>query len=128
VFLFCINDAVGKWLVATYSVGEFLLIRSAHTLLLLAPFIWRAGRAPFRERAAPGCSSARCVCRRRSRAVLLGGVYLPLADAITFYLAARSTSRRCPRCCSKERSAGGAGRGAGRLCGVVIALRPPRRR
>jgi len=26
VFLFCINDAVGKWLVATYPVAQFLLI------------------------------------------------------------------------------------------------------
>src|SRR4029434_5390243 len=43
VFLFSLNDAVGKWLVATYSVGQLLLIRSGTTLILLSPFIWRAG-------------------------------------------------------------------------------------
>src|ERR1043165_3057617 len=43
VSLFAINDALGKWLVATYSVGELLMIRSATALILLMPLIWRAG-------------------------------------------------------------------------------------
>ena len=54
VFLFSINDAVGKWLVSTYSVGELLLIRSATTLILLGPFIWRAGKAAFTGAPRPG--------------------------------------------------------------------------
>ena len=47
VFLFGLNSAVGKWLVAKYPVGEFMLIRSTLTLILLSPFIWYAGRAAF---------------------------------------------------------------------------------
>ena len=39
IFLFSVNDALGKWLVATYSVWQVLLIRSAAALLVLAPFI-----------------------------------------------------------------------------------------
>ena len=56
IFVFALNDALGKWLVATYSVGQFLLIRSATTLLLLAPFIWRAGRTAFWSAPRPGPS------------------------------------------------------------------------
>ena len=41
VFLFSCNDALGKYLLATYSVGQMLLIRSLAAMLLLGPFIWR---------------------------------------------------------------------------------------
>lgn len=88
VFLFSLNDVVGKWLVATYSVGQVLLIRSCAALLILAPIIWRAGWSPFTTMPRPGLQLLR---------VLLGAtevmlfywsvVYLPLADAITYYLA-----------------------------------------
>jgi hypothetical protein len=43
ILLFSLNDVMGKWLVATYSVGQVLLIRSAAALLILSPFIWKAG-------------------------------------------------------------------------------------
>jgi cobyrinic acid a,c-diamide synthase len=33
IFLFALNDALGKWLVATYSVGQLLLVRSAAALV-----------------------------------------------------------------------------------------------
>ena len=41
VFLFSLNDAVGKWLVATYSVGQLLWLRACAALLVLLPVIWR---------------------------------------------------------------------------------------
>ena len=41
IFVFALNDALGKWLVATYSVGQLLLIRSGAALVLLLPLIWR---------------------------------------------------------------------------------------
>src|SRR4051795_11726530 len=47
IFLFSVNDAQGKWLVATYSVGQLLLIRSAAALVVLAPFVWREGKSAF---------------------------------------------------------------------------------
>ena len=88
VFLFCINDAVGKWLVATYSVGQFLLIRSASTLILLTPFIWRAGRVAFAAAPRPRLQLLRIVLSVLEVALFFWAVvHLPLADAITFYLA-----------------------------------------
>ena len=47
VILFSLSGAVGKWLVAAYPMGQTLLIRSFVALLLLAPFLWRAGRSAF---------------------------------------------------------------------------------
>ena len=37
-FMFSLNDTAGKWLVATYPVGELLLIRSAVALALMSSF------------------------------------------------------------------------------------------
>jgi drug/metabolite transporter (DMT)-like permease len=88
VFLFCVNDAIGKWLVATYPVGEFLAIRSGATLLLLAPFIWRLGLAIFIGAPRPGLQLLRMALGTTEVALFFWAiVYLPLADAITFYLA-----------------------------------------
>src|SRR5262245_2376685 len=47
IFLFCCNDALGKWLPETYSVWQMLLIRSVAAMILLTPLIWREGRAAF---------------------------------------------------------------------------------
>ena len=41
VFMFASNDALGKFLIATFSIGQILLIRSAAALFMLTPFIWR---------------------------------------------------------------------------------------
>lgn len=88
VFLFAFNSAVGKWLVAKYPVGEFMLIRSSFTLLLLSPFIWRAGRAAFENAPRPGLQVVRVVLASLEVAMFFWAVsYLPLADTTTFYLA-----------------------------------------
>src|SRR4051794_27189833 len=88
VFLFALNSAAGKWLVAKYPVGEFMLIRSAFTLLLLSPFIWRAGRAAFADIPKPGAQGLRAVLSAVEVAMFFWAVsYLPLADTTTFYLA-----------------------------------------
>ena len=47
IFFFALNDALGKWLIATYSVGQLLLVRSIAGLLFLAPFIRREWRGTF---------------------------------------------------------------------------------
>jgi len=88
VLLFSINDAVGKWLLATYSVGQVLLLRSVATLLLLSPLIWRAGRVAFTSAPRPGLQLLRIVLSTLEVAMFFWAVaYMPLADAITFYLA-----------------------------------------
>lgn len=60
ILLFAINDALGKWLVATYSVGQVLLIRSLAALAILAPFIWREA-ATFAAAPRPGLQVLRAV-------------------------------------------------------------------
>jgi len=88
VLLFSINDAVGKWLLATYSVGQLLLLRSVATLLLLSPLIWRAGKAAFTSAPRPGLQLLRTVLSTLEVAMFFWAVaYMPLADAMTFYLA-----------------------------------------
>jgi drug/metabolite transporter (DMT)-like permease len=46
MFMFSVNDVVGKWLVATYTVGQVLLIRSAAAMIVLAPVVAREGVSP----------------------------------------------------------------------------------
>lgn len=56
MFLFSLNDAMGKWLVATYSVGQVLLLRSAVALVILLPFLWKGGVRPIVTASARDCS------------------------------------------------------------------------
>ena len=86
--MFSANDAMGKWLVATYSVGQLLLIRSIAALIVLAPLIYRQGWTPFKTARRPGLQILRIVLATVEVALFYWAVvYLPLADAVTFYLA-----------------------------------------
>ncbi|MGV6873898.1 DMT family transporter [Pseudochelatococcus sp. B33] len=87
LFVFSVNDVMGKWLVATYSVGQILLIRSIAALAVLAPFILREG-ASFFNIVRPRVQIARALCGTAEVALFYWAVaYLPLADVMTFYLA-----------------------------------------
>ena len=87
IFLFAVNDALGKWLVATYTVGQVLLIRSAAALVLLAPFI-RRDAATFSTAPRWGLQVVRAVLATVEVACFYWAVaYLPLADVMSFYLA-----------------------------------------
>src|SRR5258708_5624234 len=44
VCVFAFGDTLGKFIVATYSVGQLLLLRSAAALIVLSPLIWRNRR------------------------------------------------------------------------------------
>ena len=126
VFLFSFNDAVGKWLVATYSVSQLMLIRSGTTMILLIPLIWRAGRAAFTGAPRPGLQVLRVLLSTAEVVMFFWAVgYLPLADAITFYLAGPIYVTAFSALLLKEKV------GWRRWCavlvgfaGVVIALRP----
>ncbi|MGE0523902.1 MAG: DMT family transporter [Variibacter sp.] len=86
--LYSANDALGKWLLATYSVWQMLLIRSVAALILMAPFIWRAGWAAFREATRPGLQILRVVLSSVEVVMFFVAVtHLPLADTVIFYLA-----------------------------------------
>jgi drug/metabolite transporter (DMT)-like permease len=87
-FVFSLNDALGKWLVATYSVGQLLLIRSVAALGVLVPFIRREGWAPFAAAPRPGLQILRVALSSLEVFFFFWAVsYLPLADVTTFYLA-----------------------------------------
>ena len=88
VGLFALNDALGKWLLTTYSVGELLLIRSIAALVLLAPFMREAGLTALTAAPRPGLQIARVILSTLEVTMFFWAVsYLPLADTVTFYLA-----------------------------------------
>ena len=43
MLLFALNDAMGKWLVSTYSLGQVVLLRSAAAIIVLLPILVRSG-------------------------------------------------------------------------------------
>lgn len=89
ILLFSLNDVLGKWLVGTYSVGQVLLIRSLAALLVLAPFLWRTGLTPLARVERPGLQAARVAFSTAEVFLFYTAViYLPLADVMTYWLAA----------------------------------------
>jgi drug/metabolite transporter (DMT)-like permease len=85
--LFSFGDTIGKWLIASYSLGQLLLLRSLAALLILSPSIWRY-RAEFRRLERPRLQLLRMVLSTVDVACFFAATaYLPLADVITFYLA-----------------------------------------
>jgi drug/metabolite transporter (DMT)-like permease len=88
IALFSFNDALGKWLLEVYSVGELLLVRSAAALILLAPFVRQTGITAFARAPRPGLQIVRVILSTLEVAMFFWAVsYLPLADTVTFYLA-----------------------------------------
>lgn len=86
--MFSLNDVLGKWLVATYSVSQILFLRGIAALLILSPFIVRAGLDAFRRAPQRRLQVLRAVLSTTEVACFYFSVwYLPLADAMTFYLA-----------------------------------------
>ena len=89
MFLFSLNDALGKWLVASYSVGQVLLLRSAAALIVLLPFLLRTGIANVVRAERPMLQFARVVFSTAEVFCFYWAVYfLPLADVMTYWLAA----------------------------------------
>jgi S-adenosylmethionine uptake transporter len=87
VFLFALNDALGKWLVADYGVGQLMMLRAIGAGIVLAPMIaslrvdlfdfsqWRLQIARILAMAADTFS------------FYLATRFMPLADVMTFYMA-----------------------------------------
>jgi drug/metabolite transporter (DMT)-like permease len=126
IFMFVSNDVLGKWLVATYGVGQILFVRSAAALAMLVPMMHRQGWAEILHppnlrlqvlRVALGTAEVACF--------YLCVSYLPLADVVTIYLsgpiwvAALSGPLLGERVDWRQWIAILVG-----FCGVVIAMRP----
>jgi drug/metabolite transporter (DMT)-like permease len=87
VFMFSFGDALGKYIVATYSVGQLLCLRACAALFVLSPMIWRH-RARFFALERPRLQLIRVILSTLEvAAFFLATVYLPLADVTTYYLA-----------------------------------------
>ena len=88
IFLFALNDAMGKWLVASYTVGQLLALRAVGAAFLLAPMVWR-WKVDLTDRRHLGLQALRIL-------LMAGDTYcffyatrtMPLADVMTFYMAA----------------------------------------
>lgn len=89
-FMFTLNDAMGKWLVTTYAVGQVVFVRSIGAFIVLAPMIVRQGGAAELLRVqAPVLQVLRVVLLTMDTVLFFAAVaYLPLADVLTFYMAA----------------------------------------
>lgn len=89
MILFALNDAMGKWLVASYGLGQVILVRSIAALLILAPFLWMAGPKSIVEAERPWLQVARVIFSTLELFCFYYAVmYLPLADVMTYWLAA----------------------------------------
>ena len=87
--LFSLNDAMGKWLVASYTVGQVLLIRSLAALVVLLPFLWSFGLRRLLAVERPGLQALRVLFATAEVFCFYLAVRdLPLADVMTFWLAA----------------------------------------
>jgi drug/metabolite transporter (DMT)-like permease len=86
--LFTLNDGLAKWLVTDYSVAVIITVRSVFAVLVLAPLIARQG---LREVFGGGryvFHLLRVACVTGEVALFYLAVrHLPLADAMTIYMA-----------------------------------------
>jgi drug/metabolite transporter (DMT)-like permease len=125
VFMFSFGDALGKYIVATYSVGQLLCLRAVAALFVLSPVIWRQ-RGKFVQLERPALQAVRIVLSTvEVAAFFLATVYLPLADVTTYYLACPIFVTALSAVVLRERV--GWRRWVAILigfCGVVIALEP----
>jgi drug/metabolite transporter (DMT)-like permease len=125
IFMFSFGDALGKFIVATYSVGQLLWLRACAALLVLLPMIWRH-RTEFMKLERPWLQLLRVILSTLEvAAFFLAAVYLPLADVVTYYLACPIFVTALSAIVLRERV--GWRRWSAILlgfCGVLIALRP----
>ena len=88
IFFFALNDALAKWLVTDYSAGQLLLVRTLGAIAVLVPVLWRY-KGDIRIKDQHGLHLARILCMAADTySFYFATKFLPLADVMTFYLAA----------------------------------------
>jgi drug/metabolite transporter (DMT)-like permease len=88
VFIFSVNDVLGKWLAGTYGAPQILLLRSIVAMAILIAIFSRIGFGPVFSMERPGLQILRAFLGAAETGIFYFAVrYLPLADAMTFYLA-----------------------------------------
>ena len=125
VLLFAVNDALGKWLVGSYGVGEILALRSLGAAAVLVPLVL-VRRPDLDIRDQWRLHALRLACMAGdSFSFYYATRSLPLADVMCFYLAAPLIITTLSALLLGERV--GLFRWAAVLAGfggVVVALRP----
>lgn len=87
-FMFALNDAMGKWLVASFSVGQVVLIRSIGAFIVLGPMIANQGAGRLFHMERPELQLLRVIMTTLDTGLFYAAVvYLPLADVMSFYMA-----------------------------------------
>lgn len=125
VFFFALNDALGKWLVAGYSVGELLLLRTLGAAFVLVPLVWRH-RPDLLGLGHPWLNLLRVACMASDTfSFYFATRTLPLADVMTIYMASPLiiTALSGPLLGERVRPRQWAAVGLG-FVGVVVVLRP----
>jgi S-adenosylmethionine uptake transporter len=88
-FMFALNDAMGKWLVASISVGQVVLIRSIGAFIVLGPMIAKGGAKRLFALERPWLQALRVVAATLDTLLFYAAVvHLPLADVMSYYMAA----------------------------------------
>ncbi|KAB0676121.1 DMT family transporter [Aureimonas leprariae] len=89
MFMFVANDTLGKWLVATYSVGQIMVLRSVGALLVMTPLLLGRPKRELFRTDRPVILTLRVVFAAfESSAFYYATITLPLSDVITYWLAA----------------------------------------
>ncbi|PTM93377.1 DMT family transporter [Mycoplana dimorpha] len=89
IMMFALNDVLGKWLVSTYSAPQLILIRSVAAVAVLLPFFWRSGWRKLVSVERPLLQALRALlCAVEATAFYYVVGHMPLADTITYWLAA----------------------------------------
>lgn len=87
-FLFSLNDAMGKWLVASFAVGQVLFLRSVGSAIILVPMVARRPLSELYRVEQPVNQVLRVTFATLDLSLFYAAVtYLPLADVMTFYMA-----------------------------------------
>lgn len=87
-FMFALNDAMGKWLVASFSVGQVMLIRSLGAFIVLGPMLAKQGPAKLVRMERRDLQFLRVLATTLDTFFFYAAVvYLPLADVFSFYMA-----------------------------------------
>ena len=86
---FTTNDAIGKWLTSSYSISMLVFCRGIAGLILLSPFLWKAGWRKLFILDRPLLLIVRVALTIiDSYTFYFAVAYLPLADVMTYWLAA----------------------------------------
>lgn len=124
--LLVINDAINKWLVAAYPVGEIIFFRSLFSLPLIFVLAWRFGGLASLRIRAPRQQIVRATLVLANNFLFITALRLmPLAEAIALTFAAPLFVAILAPVVLKERVS--VSRWIAMIlgfCGVIVALRP----